>query len=94
MKPDLVIGDFAGRVGEPFEVSVDGTQFPIVLAEAVPVLPSARAGGSFSLTFSGPETPWLQQGMYPVRHGSDEWDIFLVPLGPKDGAFLYEAVFN
>ena len=94
MKAELVLADFEGRIGEPFEVAVDGTQFPIVLAEAVPLVPSARAGGSFSLTFTGPETPWLQQGMYPMRHGSDEWEIFLVPLGPKDGEFLYEAVFN
>lgn len=95
MKPDLVMDDFARHRGEAFDVVVGESEvFPIVLEEAVPIQPSPRVGGSFSLTFTGPMSPILNQGMYDVRRGGECWPLFIVPLGPKGERVEYEVVFN
>lgn len=48
----------------------------------------------FSLIFTGPASPWLQQGTYTLLHPKmEELDLFLVPLGPREGRMVYEAVF-
>jgi hypothetical protein len=48
----------------------------------------------FSVLFTGPESPWLQQGTYTLLHPEmDEVTLFLVPLGPRNGRMVYEAVF-
>ena len=50
---------------------------------------------SFSLMFRGPLIPLLPQRTYHLEHerlGGQE--LFLVPVGPQNGAMQYEAVFN
>jgi hypothetical protein len=94
MKPDIVMDEFARHMGEPFEVVVGDEVFPITLAEARPVMPSIRKGGSFSLIFTGPPSPILNQAMYEVRRGGEQWPLFIVPVGEKNGAFEYEVIFN
>ena len=94
MKPDIVMDEFARHIGEPFDVVVGDEIFPITLAEARPVTPSIRKGGSFSLIFTGPRSPILNQAMYDVRRGDEQWPLFIVPVGEKNGAFEYEVIFN
>jgi hypothetical protein len=95
MRPDIVMDDFARYRGQTFEVLLGEDQvFPIVLETLEPIQPSPRPGGSFSLTFVGPLSPILNQGMYDVRCGDETWLLFIVPLGPKGDVAHYEAVFN
>jgi len=49
----------------------------------------------FSVFFSGPESPCLKQGLYTLKHAEMlDLELFLVPLGPKNGCMVYEAVFS
>ena len=53
--------------------------------------PAGRPGGSVLLT--GPTEPALAQGTYPVRVGTDEDLLFVVPVGTDATGTTYEAVF-
>jgi hypothetical protein len=94
MRPDIVMDEFARHMGEPFDVVVGDEVFPIRLADARPITPSIRKGGSFSLIFTGPLSPILNQAMYEVKCGEEQWPLFIVPTGEKNGAFEYEVIFN
>ncbi|HEX4007810.1 MAG TPA: hypothetical protein VHX60_16670 [Acidobacteriaceae bacterium] len=49
----------------------------------------------FSLTFAGPLSPSLPQGTYSLQPPQrEELSLFLVPLGPRGDAMIYEAVFT
>jgi hypothetical protein len=96
----LTYDDFAGRVGESFEVVAGDEAVPLELIEATV---SAEAGGrgpggeerqQFSLLFRGPLTAALPQGTYRLRQsGGDDLELFLVPLGPDGFGMRYEAAF-
>jgi hypothetical protein len=92
---------FEGRIGEEFVVSADGMPpVPMELAEATE---STEPGGNgpqgqerlqFSLVFRGPLEPVLPQAIYGLDHDSlGHLDLFLVPIGPADGAMRYHAAF-
>jgi hypothetical protein len=50
---------------------------------------------SFSLLFRGPLIPLLPQRTYRLEHEQlGPQELFLVPVGPRDGTMQYEAVFN
>ena len=50
---------------------------------------------SFSIVFQTPEASYVEQGIYGLeREGIEPLQIFLVPIGMKDGRMLLEAVFN
>lgn len=52
----------------------------------------------FSLVFTCPALPWLQQGTYTLIHAEHpqrpEITLFLVPIGPNEDGMRYEAVFS
>lgn len=49
----------------------------------------------FALVFRGVHAEPLQQGMIELSNSElGPLQIFLVPIGQSEGAFLYEAVFN
>lgn len=49
----------------------------------------------FSLVFTCPALPWLPQGTYTFAHPDmGELALFIVPIGPTDGAMRYESVFS
>jgi hypothetical protein len=92
---------FEGRVGEVFEVARTGEEpLPLTLVAATE---SAVPGGAgpdgatrlqFSLEFHGPEQPELPQATFRMTHADlGDLDLFLVPLGPRDGSSRYEAAF-
>lgn len=90
---EMTLADFSGRIGKIFQVHVAGQIVPLRL-EALQDLPgSKRVGGSFRLEFIGPLNPQLGQGVFPFLIGTDQYAIFIVPLGPREGGMLYEAVF-
>ena len=49
----------------------------------------------FALVFKGDHPEQLSQRIFELRHSeAGVLQIFLVPIGQSEGAFLYEAVFN
>jgi hypothetical protein len=90
---EMTLADFSGRIGKMFNVHVAGQMVPLRL-DALQELPgSKREGGSFRLEFIGPLNPQLGQGIFPFLIGSDQYAIFIVPLGPREQGMRYEAVF-
>ena len=86
-------GDFSNRVGKTFEVRVQNHQVPLRLHAFQELPPTQRAGGSFRLEFLGPPAPQLGQGVFAFHIDTDQYNIFIVPLGPQEGGMMYEAVF-
>ena len=87
-------------VGHVFRVPVDeSSSLELTLADTAAFDDSstgAREGlrAPFSLLFTGPLQPVIAQGTIPLEHpdlGSIQ--LYLVPLGPGEGAMRYEAVF-
>ena len=98
MSEGLTREDFAGRVGERFTAHAS-EQGPVLELELVEV----REGGEapeghrkpFALEFRHDDERYLPQQTFKVEHGElGDLAIFLVPLGPKEGAMRYEAVFG
>ena len=85
-------------VGEIYEIEAGGHVFPLKLEESRALPHSLRATGEgFELTFRGPASPILPQGIYRLTRADDAWELFIVPLGPpKDGqgGTSYEVIFN
>jgi hypothetical protein len=88
----MTMRDF--RVGDMFQVHVQGTNVPMRLeaAQELPML--VRQGGSFRLEFRGPPQPALLQGIYPFQKGSEAYNLFIVPIRSEPKGVLYEAIFN
>lgn len=94
----LGVGDFESQLGQVFSLGADACDGPLGL-ELVEATATGHPGSSgrqpFSLLFRGPASPVLTQATYRLEsEGFGEIELFLVPLGPADGGFRYEAVFN
>lgn len=97
MLKSVTIETFAPRIGERFRLSAgDGHAMDAKLIEATPLGASVRGGRQpFSIVFLGPAAPVWPQRIYRVEHEAlDPLDLFLVPIGPRDGGMMYEAVFT
>ncbi|HYD36282.1 MAG TPA: hypothetical protein VEA60_01635 [Allosphingosinicella sp.] len=91
---ELTLKEFKAREGEPFTLLLGEKSVPFSLA-AVRTLPdSGRAGGAFVLDWKGPYEPVLPQDIYTLRHGDEEYEMFIVPVGRNRDGTQYEAVFN
>jgi hypothetical protein len=54
-----------------------------------------RDGGAFSLTFQSAPGPFVPQATYPIAHPKlGTLEMFIVPLGPKNGGNQYEVIFT
>ena len=54
-----------------------------------------RDGGAFSLTLQSAPGPFLPQATYPIAHPKlGTLEMFIVPLGPKNGGNQYEVIFT
>jgi Domain of unknown function (DUF6916) len=92
-------GDFRAHLATPFRVlRPDGEALEIFLVEVTPHThlpggPARRRG--FSLLFRSAVSGHLRQGTYRLDHADmGTLELFLVPVGPRDGGMCYEAVFN
>ena len=48
----------------------------------------------FSVLFTGPKEPLLEQGTYRLEHAAmGSFDLFIVPISSDEGGTVYEAVF-
>jgi hypothetical protein len=95
----LAQADFARHLGTAFRLRrPDGEALELTLLEAslhphLPHAPGHRQG--FSVVFRGASPTHLPQGIYRLDHDlMGSLDLFLVPIGPREGAMCYEAVFN
>lgn len=90
----LAMSDFDTRRDETFVVQTQ-PEIHLQLTHVRPLGDSGRPGGAFSLWFMGEPGPFLPQSIYPVVHPQlGQLNIFLVPLGPRDGKNLYETIFT
>ncbi len=97
MLKSVTIETFAPLIGERFRLSAgDGQATDVKLIEATPLGASARGGRQpFSIVFLGPAAPVWTQRIYRVEHEAlDPLDLFLVPVGPRDGGMQYQAIFT
>ena len=97
MLTSVTIETFAPRIGERFRVSAgDGQAMDAKLIEATPLGASAGGGRQpFSIVFLGPAAPVWPQRIYRVEHEAlDPVELFLVPIGPRDGGMQYQAIFT
>jgi len=93
MTRDLSLEDFAGHIGEAYEIAQDGGPIVLVLEAASSVPGGQRPSGALRLAFRGPSEPMLPQSIYTMRRGGEALDIFIVPVGCNDAGTEYEAVF-
>jgi hypothetical protein len=91
----LAVNDFEPHAGEAFRLLAPGQELELKLVEVRRLGPALREGGAFSLMFLARAGPFLPQATYPIAHPAlGILDLFIVPLGPKDGGNAYEAVFT
>jgi hypothetical protein len=90
----LSIETMRPRLRDTFRLTANGADFDLMLAEVEDAGQSLNRR-AFSLIFSGPSQPILPQGTYRLEHAQlGALELFLVPLGPKQGAAHYQAVFT
>ena len=90
----LKLDEFEARKGEAFELVLGERTLPVTLAAVRPLPDSGREGGAFVLDWQGPYEPVLPQDIYTFRHGGEEYEMFIVPVGRDRAGTQYEAVFN
>jgi hypothetical protein len=92
-------GDFAGHLNTVFRLHIpSGERLELVLVEVtphphLPAGPARRRG--FSLLFRSALPGALPQAIYRLDHEAlGALELFLVPVGLREGGVCYEAVFN
>jgi len=87
--------DFEKLVGQSFSLpEVDDCELQLDRVDSLEKQDES-ARGPFALVFKGEHAEPLAQGTFELRHADvGELQIFIVPIGPTEGGFLYEAVFN
>lgn len=96
----LTLDFFRPLVGASFRIlAVEGAT--LVLSEAEPVrlrsgpAPSHVGREPFDLIFLGPLSPLLPQMIYRMEtDGVETLEIFIVPIGPRNGQMQYQAIFS
>ncbi len=97
MLQELNIESFAQHLGDTFRCAGGGDEFvDLKLSEANGLSPQpGQSRAPFSLLFIGPSEPPMEQQTYTLQHEKmGELSLFLVPLGPGEDGFQYEAVFT
>jgi hypothetical protein len=99
MLDQLTVESFAPHVGTSFGAETsEGQKVELRLTSARKVMESQAAHlqrHPFSLYFTGPPSPLLEQRIYHLTHDSiGAMDLFLVPIGKDAEGYRYEAVFT
>jgi uncharacterized protein DUF6916 len=91
----LTAVDFESRVDDEFRIATEEGAVALKLVEVRRLGRALREGGAFSLTFLSPPGPFLPQATYRLENAAfGTVELFLVPLGPRDGGNCYEAIFT
>lgn len=86
---------FSSCRGDAFSVSLGQDQLSLELSTVDPLPETPGRPQPFSLVFSGPVEPPLQQMIYRMSHARlGELDVFLVPVQRLAETIRYEAIFN
>jgi hypothetical protein len=92
---NVTAASFAGHLLDGFGLATPAGTIPLVLTEVEMLGPAGGNRDAFTLLFLGPARPILPQAIYRLEHPAlGRLEIFLVPLGPRDGGMRYEAVFS
>ncbi|MBC8001047.1 MAG: hypothetical protein H7X97_00550 [Opitutaceae bacterium] len=97
---EISFAQFANLLHSKFRVHGGAAQpVEVELVEATPYETSRDTApaqtGNFSLTFAGPQHPFLPQRTYLFEHETlGSGDLFIVPIGQDKRGYRYEAVFN
>lgn len=88
--------DFAACVNQDFEIATSGAPLALQLFEArLRDAPEGAARDPFTLTFRGPPSLRLPQGIYRMNNAQlGEMEIFLVQIAADENSSTIEAVFN
>ena len=91
----LTAAEFEALSGGDFTLAAPNGELVLKLTGVHRLGTALRAGGAFSLLFKTPPGPFLPQAIYPITHPElGTLELFVVPLGPKDGANCYEVIFT
>src|SRR6186713_1928366 len=91
----LTADDFEPCKGENFQVTSARGVLALELVDVRRLGPALRDGGAFSLTFQSAPGPFVPQATYPIAHPKlGTLEMFIVPLGPKNGGNQYEVIFT
>jgi Domain of unknown function (DUF6916) len=89
----LTIDSLRPRLNESFRLLASNVSLDLRLIEVQDLGDSVNRR-AFSLIFSAPERPIMAQAIYRLDNpATGPLDVFLVPLGPENGVFRYQAVF-
>ena len=88
----LTLDVFKPLVGKRFLAL--GMEADLTLDEAKALNHGVRDGGSFSLVFVAPDGTGIGQGMLQLTCDGQDFDLFLVPIGPFGDGQGLEAVFT
>lgn len=92
----LTLEQFSDLAGGALALATPGGDVAIELADArLLSTPSPRAAPPFRVLLRTAPSCTLQQGIHRVHHPAlGDLDLFLVPIGMRDGRLELEAVFN
>jgi hypothetical protein len=91
----LTADDFEPHTGETFHLKTTKGALELKLVEVQRLGQALREGGAFSLMFVSAPGPFAPQATYPLAHPAlGTIELFVVPLGPKDGGNRYEVIFT
>lgn len=90
----LRLDEFKALEGGSFELVLGERTIPFALSAVRELPDSGRDGGAFILDWQGPYEPVLPQDIYTLRHGGEEYEMFIVAVGRDRSGAQYEAVFN
>lgn len=91
----LTPDDFEPHTGKSFQLTTAKGALELRLIEVRRLGQALREGGAFALMFLSAPGPFLPQAIYPLVHPAlGTIELFVVPLGPKDGGNRYEVVFT
>lgn len=87
---------FAACLNQDFQIVFSDGTLPVKLSEARPrSAPEGATRDPFTLTFRGPASLRLPQGIYKMSNATlGEMEIFLVQIAIDQTSSTFEAVFN
>src|ERR1043166_7381325 len=95
MEASLTHDAFSQNANTKFQVQVDENtpvELELTNVSELKVYPQQE---EFTLTFRGPLSQFLDQGVRPFKHEQmGEFEMFIVPVKQDAVGFYYEAVFN
>jgi len=95
MEASLTHDAFSQNANTKFQVQVDENspvELELTNVSELKVYPQQE---EFTLTFRGPLSQFLDQGVRPFKHEQmGEFEMFIVPIQQDSNGFYYEAVFN